>query len=72
VLRIGELDFRLVCTINPALDENGVVLEYLPQAKYQNAGGIALNTASQLILRRPLLRPSLFALHASGKKWNRR
>ena len=43
VLSIGGYDFRYVCTIEPERDTNGVVLTFMPQAKYANADNLPLN-----------------------------
>jgi len=43
VRRIGGYDFRYICTLEPERDTNGTVLTFMPQARFVNTNGLALN-----------------------------
>ncbi len=42
-VRIGDYDFHHICAIEPERHADGTIVEYMPQARYKNATGLALH-----------------------------
>jgi hypothetical protein len=43
VRNIGGYDFRYICTLDPERELNGTILTFMPQARFVNTNGLALN-----------------------------
>jgi hypothetical protein len=42
-VQIGKYNFRYICAIEPERQADGFIREYMPQVRYNNAAGLALN-----------------------------